>query len=640
MGIVTIDMETAYSTDYSLSKISTIEYILDQRFETIGCAIQEGNGSCDWFVGHEAVAKRLSQIDWSKAAMLAHNCAFDGAIAAWRYGIVPKMYLDTVSMARALTHSVIGKSSLAAVSKYLGLPDKGTAVHDARGKWLKDFTPQELVAYGDYCVRDALNCRSIFNAFMRVFPTSELRLVDTIIRMFCEPSVKLDPHALATHLGRVRAEAAQIMNQVSHIDKSVFSSNNKFAELLQQHGVEPPRKISPTTGDETWALAKNDRAFKELCSDEAQPLAVQALLAARLNTKSTLEETRTQSLLKLSMLGWPEGREAGWAPVPIKYYGAHTGRMSGDGGLNFLNFKRGSPIRGAIVAPPGYRIVHRDSSQIECRMLAALAKCEKILTAFREGRDIYCEFATRIYGKKVTKLDVQMRFVGKTCILGLGYQTGAEKLRHTLFIGNGGISVPMELAETQRIVYTYRDTYSEIPGLWRLGDNTIQSMMMLAQPYAPGKHVRPTYMNTFPVVRAGANAIWLPNDMCISYPKLRYETTRNVNGTCQREIVYDLPYSGSTKLYGGKITENIDQALSRIGITDIIERVRAQTDYQPFLSTYDSVDYCVPEGQARDFDKLLEYEFAISPTWLPEVPLASEGGWGVNLLKAEKAENL
>lgn len=643
--IVTCDYETYYDQDYSLRKMSEVEYILDHRFQTIMCAVKEGDGSSDIFVGHKNVAARLAKIDWSRAAFLAHNTRFDGAILAWHYGIVPKLYLDTVSMARALTHSVLGKSSLDAVSRYLGLPDKGTEVHNMIGRRLETLTPQEIENYGAYCMRDNDNCKLIFNAFMRVFPKSELRLVDTIIRMFCEPSVKLDPHALAAYLAQVKSEKAQIMGQVAHIDKSVFSSNVKFAELLQQHGVEPPRKISPTTGQETWALAKNDRAFKGLCNDDEQPLAVQALLAARLNTKSTLEETRTQSLLNLSMLGWPEGRGAGWAPVPVKYYGAHTGRMSGDGGLNFLNFKRGSPIRGAIVAPPGYRIVHRDSSQIECRMLAALAKCEKILTAFREGRDIYCEFATRVYGKKVTKADTQMRFVAKTCILGLGYQTGPEKLRHTLFIGNGGISVQMELAETQRIVNTYRDMYHEIPGLWSAGDNMISRMMALAKPYSPHNNLRrdlarQTPPEAFPVVKAGPNATWLPNDMCISYPKLRIETVISANGTSQREIVYDLPYSGHTKLYGGKYTENVDQALSRIVITDIAERVRAQTRYHPFLSTYDSLDYCVPEGQVRDFDKLLEHEFQIPPSWLPEAPLASEGGWGITLLKAEKVENL
>ena len=641
--IITADFETYYDQEYSLSKMSEVEYVLDHRFQTIMCAVKEDDGPSEIFVGHDAVAARFAKIDWTRAAFLAHNTRFDGSILAWHYGVTPKVYLDTVGMARALTHSVIGSSSLAKVSAYLDLPAKGTAVYDMKGRRLETLSASEIVDYAAYCLRDNDNCKLIFNAFMRVFPKAELRLIDSVLRMFIEPQVRLDPHALAAYLGQVRAEKAQIMGQVAHIDKSVFSSNQKFAALLQEHGVEPPRKISPTTGEETWALAKGDRAFKELCNDDEQPLAVQALLAARLNTKSTLEETRTEKLLKHALFPWP-GREPGWAPVPIRYYGAHTGRMSGDGGTNWLNFKRGSAIRSGIVAPPGYRIVHRDSSQIEARMLAVLAGCEKLITAFREGRDIYFEFATRIYGRKVTKADTTLRFVGKTCVLGLGYSTGATKLRHTLFIGNGGVSVNVDEAEAQRIVYTYRNTYHEIPNLWGSGDEAIRRMMRLAAPYGVltnGARIADSILApVFPVVRVGANATWLPNDMCISYPKLRHETVLDAQGRAQREIVYDLPYGGVAKLYGGKITENIDQALSRIVITDIIERVRASTGYQPFLSTYDSIDYCVPEGEAKDFDKRLEHEFAIPPSWAPNLPLASEGGYGINLLKAEHGENL
>ena len=165
--------------------------------------------------------------------------------------------------------------------------------------------------------------------------------------------------------------------------------------------------------------------------------------------------------------------------------------------------------------------------------------------------------------------------------------------------------------------------------------------MDLASPWGKAGHSKRVQgVGQFPAVEPGPNAVWLPNGMCISYPNLRSQSVLTHTGQTQPEIVYDLPYGGVAKLYGGKITENIDQALSRIVITDIIERVRASTGYQPFLSTYDSIDYCVPEGEAKDFDKRLEHEFAIPPSWAPNLPLASEGGYGISLLKAEHGENL
>ena len=125
MAIITGDFETAYDQQYSLRKMSTAEYILDPRFQTIMLALKINNGPSEVFLGHDAIARRLAEVDWENAAWCSHHTNFDGAILAWRYGITPAMYLDTLSMARATTHWVLGRSSLEKVSDYLGLPPKG-----------------------------------------------------------------------------------------------------------------------------------------------------------------------------------------------------------------------------------------------------------------------------------------------------------------------------------------------------------------------------------------------------------------------------------------------------------------------------------------------------------------------------------
>ncbi len=658
MTIVTLDFETYYDSSYSLRRMSEVDYILDPRFETILCAVKVDDQPTETYVGHHEVARRLNEIDWARTAMLAHNMRFDGAIASWHYGITPKLYLDTVGMARATTHAVAGGSSLDKVSRYLGLPPKGDEVMRMMGinlAALQAMGPDRMNAYREYCKHDADLCYLIFTKLRPIFPASELVLIDLLLRMFIEPQVLLDSDELAQHLATTKAQRAAIMSQVSHIDPATFSSNPKFAALLEQHGVEVPRKISPTTGEETWALAKNDRAFKELCDDDTQPLEVQALLAARINAKSTLEETRTTTLLNLSLREWnsPAGsaaesgacRTRGWAPVPLKYYGAHTGRVSGDGGFNWTNFKRGSPLRQAAKAPAGYRIVHRDASQIEARMVAWLARCMKLLTAFAQGRDIYSEFASKVYGRPVTKADKGDRFVGKTSILGLGYGMGWEKFRHTLFIGNGGMSAKVEPEEAKRIVYLYRDEYAEIPALWATAEVILESMMEIAEPIAVGGRRTRRHLQvgrtqaTIPAITWGQEAIWLPNGMCIAYPGLRRQDTHGTNMRAI-ETVYDDPYGGTRKMFGGKTIENISQALSRIIVTDVAVRVKAQTGYHMWMHTYDSLDYCVPEEDAPAIDALLDREFAVRPTWAPDLPLASEGGWGRTLLEAEKGMNV
>ena len=623
MGIVTADFETFYTKDYSLRRRSEVEYILAPEFQTILCALKVGERPVFVCTGERETRKALASIDWDNAALLSHNTRFDGAILAWRYGIVPRLYLDTLSMARALTHAYTGSSSLAKVAEHLGLVAKGDAVVRAMGMRLEAFGAAQLDEYREYCAHDTELCRTIFDRFINVnrFPRSELKLIDLSLRMFIAPQARLDAAKLSAHLDRVRTERAEARARIEYMDRGVFSSNERFAKLLQAHGVDVPVKVSQTTGEVTYALAKNDRAFKELCADEDLSPEVQVFLQVRLGEKSTIEETRSATLLKLALAS------GGACTVPYRYYGAHTGRFSGDGGFNFANLKRGSPIRDAIAAPAGHRIVHRDASQIEARMLAHLASCHTLLTAFREGRDVYSEFASRFYRRQITRADTRERFVGKTSVLGLGYGCGPDKFRHVLFIGSGGVSVEFDPADAVALVQLYRSDYAEVPALWWRAQHVLESMLT-----PPEREIAP---EPLPVVRVDGDAITLPNGLAIRYPNLRRSYDPRTNA---KTIIYDGAY-GVRRIYGPKLIENVTQALARIVVTDIMLRVSCATGRHPIMSTYDSLDYCVPEGDVIAFDALLEAEFKVAPPWAATLPLASEGGWGASLLEAERGVN-
>lgn len=644
--IVTVDLETYYSSEYSLSRMTEIDYILDPRFEFICCSAKVDNHPVQRAWGQAAIEALLRPLPWDRLAMLAHNNRFDGAILAWRLGLVPKLYLDTLSMARALTHAKIGRSSLAAVSDYLGLPPKGDEVVHARGKRLADFTPQEAERYMGYCDRDTDNCKAIFDTMRPSMPTSELAVIDWNLRMFIQPQVGLNSDMLAQHLHQVRADKEAAFGRLAHIDRAVFSSNQKFAALLEGMGVDVPTKISPTTGKLMPALAKNDVAFKELAADESLSTEAQAAIAIRLSAKSTIEETRTEKILNLALREWG-GERRGIAPVPLKYYAAHTGRFGGDGGFNWQNFQRGSMVRQAVEAPPGYVIIHRDASQIEARMNAFLAGCERLLHAFERGEDIYSQFASIFYGMQVTKEDKLRRFVGKTSILGLGYGMGAPRFKVTLFLGQGGVSVRVTDDEARSIVQTYRKTYQEIPYLWDRAEGMLFRMVGKSIAYDGSETSRRLMermtlpgVQEIPAIEFTANEIWLPNGLFIPYPNLRIEPADPSTGE-GGGFVYNGPRGENDMrhLFGGKVVENLCQALSRIVITDIARRVKSEAGIWPWLTTHDSLDYCVPHQNAAEFDAYLDRQFAMRPSWAPTLPLASEGGWGFTLAAAEKARN-
>jgi hypothetical protein len=298
MNIIALDFETYYDKEYSLSKITTEEYVRSELFEAIGVGVQVNDEPTVWFSGdHQRTYDWLHEFDWQNSFLLAHNAVFDASILSWRFDIYPKGILDTLSMARAW-HGVDVGGSLAFLAEKYQLGKKGTEVVDALGKRRADFSPDELKAYSGYCINDVNLTRALFDILIQNFPTKELKVIDTTIKMFTEPTLELDLPLLEQHLENVKAKKEQLL-EMAAANRDDLMSNDKFAELLKKMGVEPPVKISAKTGKEAWAFAKTDEAFKEL-ANHPDPR-VQILVGARLGNKTTLEETRTQRSTSLNV---------------------------------------------------------------------------------------------------------------------------------------------------------------------------------------------------------------------------------------------------------------------------------------------------------------------------------------------------
>jgi DNA polymerase len=416
MNIITVDFESYYSADVGFSKQTTEEYVRDPQFEVIGVAVQVNDGEPEWFTGSMVeTAEFLKQYDWANSLALAHNAVFDGFILSEHFDIKPKGWLDTLSMGRALHGTNVG-GSLKVLAEFYNLGEKGTEVNDAKGLRRTAFPPQQLAQYGEYCKNDVRLTWDLFNCMSQDFPPTELRLIDLTIKMFTEPVLQLNEGMLNIHLQNERQRKAELLE---NFDKDDLMSNPRFAELLRAFDVEPPMKISLATKKETYAFSKTDEAFKALL--EHENTAVQALVAARLGTKSTIEESRTERFIGIA--------RRGAMPVPLRYYAAHTGRWGGDDKLNLQNLPRNSTLKKAILAPAGYMMIDSDSSQIEARTLAWLAGQDDLVEAFDKGEDVYKIMASAIYGRPVAEITKDERFVGKTTILGAGYGMGAAKFQ-------------------------------------------------------------------------------------------------------------------------------------------------------------------------------------------------------------------
>ena len=602
MKILTLDFETYYDREFSLSKITTEEYVRSSEFEVIGVSVQEGDDEPVWFSGTRKETKEfLNSFDFSNSLVLAHNAMFDAAILTWHFGISPGGWLDTLSMARAIHGTEVG-GSLKALSEHYGIGVKGDEVLNALGKRRLDFTPEELARYGEYCKNDVALTYKLFQYLADGFPKMELRLIDLTIRMFSEPALYLNIDILKRHLEELVAVKAAL---IGSMDKDMLMSNPRLADWLRDHGVEPPMKTSPTTGKLTHAFAKNDEEFKALL--EHPSTLVQAAVSARLGVKSTLEETRTERFIGIA--------ERGPMPVPLRYYAAHTGRWGGDDKLNLQNLPRKSQLKKAICAPAGYVMCDSDSSQIEARTLAWLAGQNDLVDAFERGEDVYKIMASAIYGVPGKDISTDQRFVGKQTVLGAGYGMGAKKFQAQL----KNFAVHTDLEECKRIIAVYRETYPMIPTLWRTAHEMLDAIIENQQ----AEFGRDGLLKV-----EGKRGIRLPNGLYLKYPNLRY---RDDPETGKPEYVYDTKKGKTTvpnRIYGGKVVENVCQALARIIIGE--QMLKIAKKYQVVMTVHDAVACLIPEEQADTGKEYVELCMRIRPKWATELPLNCEAGYGSN----------
>ena len=615
MKTVTLDFETYYAKGLGFKTQTTEEYVRDRRFEVIGVGVKINEQPTTWFSGtKDEIKEHLLKIDWDDAALLCHNTLFDGCILAWHFGVNPALLLDTLCMARAI-HGVDAGGSLKALAIRYGIGEKGDEVIHAEGKKRLDFSEEELQRYGEYCKNDVDLTLKLFKILVSAFPDNEIKLIDMTLRMFTHPLFHVDDALLQERLIDLQEEKMALLQTLMEKLKckdeeevrKKLASNKQFATVLEGLGVKPPMKVSPRTGKDTYALAKNDEGFLALTEHEDE--FVQHLCAVRLGTMSTLEESRIQRFIDIGK------RNKGRLPIPLKYYGAHTGRWAGSDKVNFQNLpsrdKKKKTLKNAVIPPDGYIVINCDSSQIEARVLVWLAGQEDVTQQFANGEDVYSVFASKIYERPISKENPVERFVGKTCILGLGYGTGALKLQHTLKTSPPGAIVTE--AEAKSYVDTYRDANDKVIQLWRDGDKVIADLAYWGdtKPYTYGKH------KCLKVTKEG---ITLPNGLMICYPELKKDTEES-----KTRYIYK-SRKGPVSLWGGSLVENVVQALARIVVGE--QMLKIQERYRVALTVHDAAVILVPESEKDEAMKYVIECMSTPPDWAKGLPVACEAKYG------------
>ncbi len=692
MDTLVLDWETFYSQEFSLSKMTTEAYVRDPRFEEILLGVKVNDTRAFWLLPDRASHFLKQEIDWANTALICHHSHFDGLILAHHHGIKPAMHIDTLSMARILDGPKAG-NSLEELCIRHGIGRKGNYVTFAKGKRAADFTGAERAEYGQYCINDCERTYDLAQIFMEQMPAEELQVVDTVIRMFTEPVFLGNAPQLAGAVASERQRKIDVLRRIgllcpecggdgrnptlpllllprmptedeikckkcegTGVDKKTIGSNEKLANLFRECGVEPgmkPGKPNPDGSEKLiYAFSKTDPAMQDLLEDEYED--VRFLAEARIAVKSTIVETRAER--------YQHCAERGAMPVYVSYGAAHTFRMGGGDSMNWLNISSKhnenrpelSVIAASIMAPPGHKIITADSGQGEARITAWLAGQQDLVEAFAQGRDVYSEHASTIYGRPVDRKKVKADHIpgqlGKVSILGMGFGMGwakaaAELLKGMLgappiqftmadmetlqvdpsrFFNNPGkikqvSEMPSRLqlndllihcAVTNALIDRYRDRYKRIVAYWALMEQVIGAMIA-GQEMVFGAHG---------VMRTAKDKIWMPNGLAMRYDGI----SRDENGQASY-------FNGRNrvKLFGAKLVENTVQCLHYCIVSRQLLEIGKLLKVA--LTTYDDVVTVVPEAAAPDALAFMVQEMSKTPAWATGLPLIGEGKIGDTL---------
>jgi len=606
LSLLTLDFETYFDSKYSLTKLTTMEYVADERFQFWGVGLKFEDEPAEWY-GKDDLSV-LHDIDWENTALLCQNTLFDGYILYQKFGIRPAYYLDTAAMARGLDPLKSARLKDLAVRFF---PEdeamrKGEELVNAKG--IYDLPPDVEEQIAGYCIQDVELTYAIFNAMQ--FPASELDIIDLTTQMFCVPKLHLDKDTVQEFLAAEKANTAAKL-EASGLSRELLASNQKFAAWIEEQGLKVPTKKSPATGEDIPAFGKNDVQYKTFRLKNPD---LHHVFEARETVKSRIAETRAERFLAAA-------HEDNSFAVPLRYYAAHTGRFGGVDKINLQNLPRKSILRRALIAPEDHYVYVADLSNIESRMLAWFAGQDDLLYQYAQGEDIYCNFASQIYNRPINKEDDPTeRFVGKTAILGLGYGMGANKFKATLASGAAGPVISISQDEAFEIVNNYRSTYSEIDQLWTRCNHFLSEMATLANRSSTFQSLYDTYK----CVGVHSESISLPNGLRLKYPNLvrcqtgsfRFDGRRSYENT-----------------YGGKLTENIIQALSRIVVTDAMLRIAKIPDLEIVLTVHDEIVCVGPKTDAESRFNAIIDEMCVAPSWAPDLPLAAEGGFDLSYSK-------
>ena len=581
MEHLSIDIET-YS-DIDIGKAGLYKYAQSPNFEILLFAYSEDFGPVkvtDFAQGEKLPLRIAAALTDSKVQKHAYNAAFEITCIStniklrpeqWRCTMMHGLYLGypaglaRVGDALGLAEDKKKLSTGKALINYFCKPCKPTKRNGGRTRNLPEHDPEKWELFKTYCKQDVVTEMEIYQK-LSAFPVPDAVQEDWVLDYLINSTgIKLDQELITGALAIDADEKQQLIGRA--IEITGLQNPNSRQQLLDWINDNSEKPLPDLTKATVAAADPDNPAVKEL-------LAIRKKLAKSSITKYTAMETAVCE----------DGRVRGL----LQYYGARTGRWAGrlvqvqnlprnyienlDLARELVKKHNGQGlallfgdtadtlsqlIRTAFIAPEGKTLCVADFSAIEARVIAWLADEQWRQKVFAEGGDIYCASASSMFGVPVEKHGVNghLRQKGKVAELALGYQGGPNAL-----IAMGALEQGLTEDELPDIVQKWRAASPNIVKFWYDCERAALSVMTDAQPVTINKGI--TFAREMSASGLDFLTIQLPSGRKIFYPGPYLKENQLGKSALHFRTLAGVKWA-STSTYGGKLVENITQAVAR-----------------------------------------------------------------------------
>lgn len=596
---IAFDTETYYDGTYSVSDLGPRKYAEHTAFECYLISV------CD---GEQTWVGAPNRFNWGAVGgqlLLSHNAYFDQTILEQMMSrnqvALGKPWGDWHCTADLASYICSVRSLKDAVRNLYNVDLSKAERNFMCGKRWAELTEEQRKSVREYARRDAFWCWKIWHDYSAKWPELE-RTLSQLTRTWGRHGVAIDSKKLFTWNAAVHAYIQQIEKELPWIECGYSPSSPKgIADQCIKSGIPVP--LAKSTDEEAY------EEWEETFGPDHPWIHKVGEWRSATKVRSTLE---TMCLRLADEVSGARSIEA-----PLKYFGGHTGRWSGDGGVNFQNFRKKPfvvagaeiDIRHLTLPRPGKKMIIADLSQIEPRVLWWLAGDFEALDMVAKGMSPYEAHARATMGwtgdvdlKAAAKLDKKAAELYSLCkarILALGFGCGWKKfITMASFYG-----LVIEEKQSRAIVEEFRSSNPKVTGLWHTLEEAFRN--------SAGR---------------GTFEVKMPSGRSLLYRDVKrsifFEDDEKEPGKKIRRVKHTAIVRGKrSNLYGGKLTENLVQALARDVFAEGVIRLH-KAGYRVLFTVHDEVVLEVePTADVRHVESLM----SVTPSWLPGCPIRAEG---------------